>query len=91
MLYDVFDQHARATGFRRFHPEEIDAWRRQREAEGKTMSATARKAAAKNALPDHEGRLVKPEATFFYASVKASTLDCHPDRVRFVRSNGGWS
>jgi CRISPR-associated protein Cas5d len=89
MLYDVFDPHERATGFRWLHPEAIETLRRQYEAEGKTMSAMARKAAAKNAFPAHEGKLVKPRSTFFHASVKASTLDCHPDRVRFARSNGG--
>jgi CRISPR-associated protein Cas5d len=88
MLYDVFDQHERATGFRWLHPEAIETLRRQREAEGKTMSATARPAAANNALPNPEGKLVKPRAIFFHASVKASTLDCHPQRVHFARSNG---
>ena len=47
-----------------------------------------RKAAAKASQPRCEGQLVKPEATFFHASVRASKLDCHPERVRFARQAG---
>ena len=84
MLYDVFDRHERAAGFRWLRPEEIDALQAQRHVEGKTRTTAARKAAAKASLPHYEGRLAKPEAMFFHASVKASTLDCHPERVRFA-------
>ena len=87
MLYDVFDRKERAEGFRWLHPEEIEAVRARRVAEGKALSAAARKAAAKVPLPRYEGRLVKPEAAFFHASVKASTLDCHPERIQFARSS----
>lgn len=84
MLYDVFDRHERVAGFRWLRSEEIDAVQAQREAAGKTLTVAARKAAAKAPLPLSEGRLVKPEAMFFEANVKASTLDCHPERVRFA-------
>lgn len=85
MLYDVFDRNERAEGFRWLRPDEIEVVRLQREAEGKTLSAAARKAAAKVPLPRHEGQLARPAATFFHAYVKESTLDCHPERVRFAQ------
>ena len=88
MLYDVFDVNERAEGFRWQRPEEIEALQAQREAESKKLSAAARKAAARAPLPRYEGRLVKPEAAFFHASVKESKLDCHPERVRFARQSG---
>jgi CRISPR-associated protein Cas5d len=84
MLYDVFDVNERAEGFRWLRPDEIETLQAQREAESQKPSATARKAAAQASLLRYEGRLVKPAAAFFHASVKASKLDCHPERVRFV-------
>jgi hypothetical protein len=85
MLYDVFDVHERAAGFRWLHSTEIEALQAQRKTESQRLSAAARRAAAKTPLLRYEGRLVKPAATFFYARVQESTLDCHPDRVRFAR------
>lgn len=88
MLYDVFDVHKRAEGFRWLSPEEIEVLQEQRKAESKKLSAAERKAAAKASQPHCEGQLIKPEATFFHASVQESTLDCHPERVRFARQIG---
>jgi CRISPR-associated protein Cas5d len=81
MLYDVFDASAREQGFRWLREDEIETLRLTREANRKTLSVAERKAP----LPRHEGKLIRPEAAFFHASVKASILDCHPERVRFAR------
>ena len=88
MLYDVFDVHERAEGFRWLSPEEIEVFQGQRKAESKKLSAAARRDAAKASQPHYEGRSVKPGAAFFHASVKESKLDCHPERVRFARQAG---
>jgi CRISPR-associated protein Cas5d len=88
MLYDVFAVHKRAEGFRWLSPEEIEVLQGQRQAESKKLAAAARRSTTKASQPYYEGRLVKPEATFFYASVRASKLDCHPERVRFARQAG---
>lgn len=85
MLYDVFAVHERAEGFRWLSPEEIAVLQEQRQAENKKLSAAARRGATKASQSHYEGRLVKPEATFFHASVRASKLDCHPERVQFAR------
>jgi len=85
MLYDVFDVNERAAGFRWLRPDEIETLQAQREAERPKSSAAARKAAAQASLLRYKGRLVKPVAAFFHASVKASKLECHPEHVRFVR------
>ena len=82
MLYDVFDANQRAAGFRWLREEEIEALRLEREAKRKSLTAAERKAP----LPRHEGQPIRPEATFFHARVKDSTLDCHPSRVRFART-----
>ena len=55
MLYDVFDVHERAEGFRWLSPEEIEVLQGQRKAESKKLSAAARKAAAKASQPRYEG------------------------------------
>jgi CRISPR-associated protein Cas5d len=88
MLYDVFAVHERAEGFRWLSPEEIAVLQGQRQAESKKLSSAARRGATQASQPHYEGRLVKPEATFFHASVRASKLDCHPERVRFARQAG---
>ena len=88
MLYDVFAVHERAEGFRWLSPEEIEILQGQRQAESKKLSTAARRGAMKASQPHYEGRLVKPEAMFFHASVRASKLDCHPERVRFARQAG---
>lgn len=78
VLYDVFDVHERAVGFRWFTPAELDAVAPQRQR-GRPRQAAATVASR------YEGRLVAPAATFFHAHVQASTMDCHPERVRFVQ------
>ncbi len=80
--------HERAEGFRWLSPEETAVLQEPRKAESKKLSAAERKAAAKASQPHYEGQLIKPEATFFHASVRESTLDCHPERVRFARQIG---
>jgi CRISPR-associated protein Cas5d len=88
MLYDVFAVHGRAEGFRWLSPEETEVLQGQRQAESKKLSAAARRGATKASQLHYEGRLVKPEAMFFHASVRTSKLDCHPERVRFARQAG---
>ncbi|MGQ0658195.1 MAG: type I-C CRISPR-associated protein Cas5c [Chromatiales bacterium] len=36
--------------------------------------------------PKWEGTLIKPETVFFHARIENARLDCHPQRVRFARS-----
>ena len=82
MLYDVFDPDWRAHGFRWLSEEEIKSLRSERGVNPKKLTAAERKAP----LPRHEGTPVSPEAAFFHAYVRESTLDCHPSRVRFARA-----
>ena len=88
MLYDVFAVHERAEGFRWLSPEEIEVLQGQRQAESKKLSATERKAAAKTSQPRYEGRLVKPVATFFHASVRESRWIAILSVCRFARQSG---
>jgi CRISPR-associated protein Cas5d len=88
ILYDVFAVHGRAEGFRWLSPEETEVLQGQRQAESKKLSAAARRGATKASQLHYEGRLVKPEAMFFHASVRTSKLDCHPERVRFAWQAG---
>jgi CRISPR-associated protein Cas5d len=89
MLYDVFDVYERAEGFRWLSPAETVVLQEQRKAESKKLSAAARRGATKTVQSPYEGKPIKPEATFFHASVRESKLDCHPERVRFARQANG--
>lgn len=88
MLYDVFDVRQRAIGFRWLRPEEIEAAQEPPAAGRRKRPAGNRRAGAQTAAQRYEGTLVKPEAAFFHASIEASKLDCHPERVRFARQIG---
>ena len=35
------------------------------------------------------GQPVRPESVFFHARIEGARLDCHPDRVRLIRKQGG--
>ncbi|MDX8394261.1 MAG: type I-C CRISPR-associated protein Cas5c [Mariprofundales bacterium] len=79
MLYDVFAPEARMHGFR---------WLRDGEhlADSHARLEKKNKRRAKTKQPRYEGRLVKPEPLFFHASVRNGYMECHPDKVSFVRN-----
>lgn len=85
MLYDLFDADERNAGFRWLSDEEIIAANTEREARLKEFKPAERRKLAKESVSRMEGRLVRPQAAFFYAHVKDSVLDCHPSRVELVR------
>lgn len=71
MLYDVFSIAERAKGFQWLPDiEEIEI------SAGKTR--------AKKDAPRFAGAKATPQAYFFHANIIQSTLDCHPDRVKFA-------
>lgn len=77
MLYDVFAPEARMHGFRWLPEGEHLADPRahpRRQQQDKTKITPARTA----------GILAKPEAVFFFADVRDTKLDCHPERVRLL-------
>ncbi len=74
MLYDVFDAQARAAGFKWLNDAELAAMK------------TAAGKKAKN-LPRYQGNIIKPQAAFFHAKIENSTMQCHPERVRFAGKN----
>lgn len=79
LLYDVFDPLERAIGFRWLTEKEFAA---QLGAEGKVKKQ-------KKILDRSEGKLSNPNPIFFRAKICKSLLDCHPERVRIIRSNQG--
>lgn len=87
MLYDVFDHHQRSKGFHWFSDSEFHQAQTARAAEIEQLPNTKRQAAAKQPLPRFRGVFTKPQATFFHATVRDATLDCHPDRVRIITSS----
>ncbi len=85
MLYDLFDADERATGFRWLSDEEFAATGAEREIRLKELKPAERRKLTKEPMPRTAGQLVRPQATFFRASVQDSVLDCHPSRVELVR------
>lgn len=85
MLYDVFDVHARAEGFRWLRPDEMAAIPASPSPQRPARAATTRRTATQAVATPYEGRRIPPAATFFHARVQASTLTCHPERVHFAR------
>lgn len=84
MLYDVFDHRQRSQGFRWLTAEEIE-----QALTAHTVTATKprkgkRKAGTGEALPRHEGVLIKPQAAFFHATIRDACMDCHPERVKII-------
>lgn len=71
MLYDVFDPNARGEGFKWLSDGEIEA----------IKSATGKK--LKNP-PRHNREPLKPKAVFFHAKIEQSTMQCHPEQVRWA-------
>lgn len=81
MLYDVFDHREREAGFR---------WLREDE----TTVVAPSKVRRRRSTPQSEqtpwiGKLVQPQATFFYARIERSKLDCHPERVEILTPHAG--
>lgn len=88
MLYDVFDVNQREQGFRWLSEEELELARSAREVETQSSPKAKRKAFAKEPLALYEGVFVEPQASFFHAKVRDARMDCHPDRVKIIRSKG---
>ena len=86
MLYDVFDHDQRVEGFRWLKPEELAERQRQREEQVKHLPTREQNKAMKDKLPDHAGIMIRPLAYFFHAQIKGSVMDCHPERIKVIRS-----
>jgi CRISPR-associated protein Cas5d len=71
MLYDVFDVNERTTGFKWLNDVELEA-----------IKAAAGKKA--KGLPRSNREPITPKAAFFHAKIEQSTMQCHPERVRFA-------
>lgn len=92
MLYDVFDHHERAHGFRWLRPDETATKAREFESSladlKKGEQTKRRKEFAAN--PTRWTRPpIKPQPSFFHACVKQSKLDCHPDRISILTTPTG--
>ena len=84
MLYDVFDHSQRAQGFRWLTAEEIEQALAAHTVTTRKPRKGKRKAEAGQALPRHEGVLIKPLAAFFHATIRNACMDCHPERVKII-------
>jgi CRISPR-associated protein Cas5d len=73
ILYDVFDANERANGFKWLNDAELEA-----------IKAAAGKKA--KGFPRSNRERIKPKAAFFHAKIENSTMQCHPERVRFAGS-----
>lgn len=82
MLYDLFDERERATGFRWLNAAECETLLTD-------LKPAAQKKLLKQTLWNAEGRHITPSAAFFRAHVRDNTLDCHPARVTLKYRNGG--
>jgi CRISPR-associated protein Cas5d len=81
MLYDVFDHHRRAAGFRWLREEEMAVVARPAERRRRNAPQTEQVRWA--------GNLIRPQAAFFHAHIKQSKLDCHPGRIQILAPNAG--
>lgn len=89
MLYDVFDAHERAHGFRWLRTEEAAAHERAFESSlaGMNKGEQTKRRKEYTSNPTRWTRPpIKPQPSFFHARVEQSHLDCHPDRVRILTS-----
>lgn len=88
MLYDVFDPRERAHGFRWLHEEEIKTKQSEFEASlsglKKGDQTKKRKEFVANASRSTRPP-IKPQASFFHASVKQGVMRCHPEDTANVK------
>lgn len=84
MLYDVFDVNEREEGFRWFTDEEIARTRSERIPATKGKATLQKRSVSNDSISFFEGTAITPRASFFYAQIKDSRMDCHPDRVRII-------
>ncbi len=84
MLYDVFDVCEREEGFRWFTDEELARSRAEKKPDAKGKSRLKKRSVSKESISFFEGTAITPCASFFYAKIKDSQMDCHPDRVRII-------
>ena len=85
MLYDVFSFAEQQHGFR-WLCEGTHA--QVSPAALPSVETLAGKKKRVVPTPRYEGVALKPRAYFFHAKIENSRLNCHPDRVRFVREPG---
>jgi CRISPR-associated protein Cas5d len=83
MLYDVFDHHERAEGFRWLSDAEIS------NSQSQAPAVAGRRAKKQTAATRWSRAPIKPTATFFQAKIEGSRMDCHPERVLFPTSAKG--
>lgn len=84
MLYDVFDVYQREDGFRWLTDEELKTILSEQKSDTKKSPKTKKKGAPGKAIKCFEGTEIVPRASFFYAKIKDSQMDCHPERVRII-------
>ncbi len=84
MLYDVFDVGEREKGFRWFTDEELARSRAEKKPDAKGKSRLKKRNTSNDSIAFFEGTAITPRASFFYAKIKDSQMDCHPDRVRII-------
>lgn len=87
MLYDVFDHRERAEGFRWLHPNEEAAQARDFEQSLSGLKKGEQNKRRKDFSADRPRSTrppIKPQPTFFHATVESSRMDCHPERVRIL-------
>jgi CRISPR-associated protein Cas5d len=84
MLYDVFEHGQRSEGFRWFTDEELTHILEESKASISLLPKEKRKAAEKEPVIRYEGKVIKPQAAFYYAKVKDACMNCHPDRVKII-------
>lgn len=92
MLYDVFDHEERALGFRWLHPEEEaqQALEFDQSLAGlKKGDQTKRRKEFTTNRSRWTNPPIKPQPSFFHASIEKSILDCHPDRIRILTPQTG--
>ncbi len=89
MLYDVFDLPARAAGFRWLRPEELATATHEPGVNvGGTVSTKRRKNRDAPIPRTWAGEKAAPRAVFFRAAIHNAVMDCHPERVSFLRADG---
>ena len=84
ILYDIFDHRERADGFRWLSDSEIA------NSQSQILPSAGHRPKKRTAEAPRWSRApIKPTPAFFHASVEASRMDCHPDRIHILTSTKG--
>lgn len=93
MLYDVFDHHQRAHGFRWLRTDEVAVLDHEFESSLAGLKKGEQTKRRKDYIQNPRRWTrppIKPQPAFFHARVEQSRIDCHPERVRILTTpNGG--